>query len=308
MLFAAASGTTLTAQEPTEEPKPAAKTEEAKSDDVPMREVEGERVQRQDDRRGQRQDDRRVRRLTRPRSTVAPSDARGRFGIGFGYGRFRINARELGGRDSADAALFRLDGEFWLNRHVGFGLMGEMFATDDELFEGQQVESGVGLRRADAEVNGTDLTAFVAFDPIGGDRVRFPLQVGPWVSSTFLDYDSARIDYTFSTAGIRVGARPELTLVDTDRADVVLFGGASYAIAFASVYEDLIGDNSTYDSEAQQFQAEGGIRVDLRHVSLGLQYVLNDVGVNLSDFEDGRRVPDVDFHTHMFFFTVAGRF
>jgi hypothetical protein len=255
-----------------------------------------------------RQDQRRSRRLTRARSMPVDDRPRARVGAGFGYGRLHINASELGRRDEEDASVLRLDGEFWLDPHLGFGFTAELVATDDDLFQGQQVESGVGLRPADAELHGHDISAYFAWDPLGGERFRLPLEIGPWISSTFLDYDRANIDYTFTNVGLRVGATPELKIVDTRSADVSLFAGASYSIGFTDVYEDLIGNNEDYDSEAQQFRAEAGLRVDLRAVTLGLHYVYSDTGINLSDPEFGRRIPEIDFYTNMFFFTVGARF
>ncbi|MEZ5964921.1 MAG: hypothetical protein R3F56_13860 [Planctomycetota bacterium] len=291
----AAGAQPLTAQEPQPEAPPEQEV------DVPVIEVEAAPDQMP-------QDDSRVRRLTRRRSPVADGERRSRFGGGFGYGRFRINARELGGRDTEDAAVFRLDGEFWVNRHIGFGLMSELVSTGDDLFEGQQVESGVGLRAADAQITSSDFAAFFAWDPIGADRVRLPLQIGPWFAGSTFDYDTARIDYTFATAGFRVAARPEFKLVDGDKVDFTAFAGASYSLGFTSIYEDLVGPNETYESDAWQFRAEGGLRLDLRRVSLGLQYVFSDMNIDRSDPEGGRRVPEIDFDTHMFFFTIAGRF
>lgn len=249
-----------------------------------------------------------TRRLTRARSPRSSTEPFARVGGGLGYGRFHINARELGGHDDQDAGVFRLDADIWINPHIGFGLTGELVGVGEDLFEGQQVESGVGLRPADAELSSHDFAPYFQWDPIARPRFRLPLQIGPWFQGVFLDYERANIDYTFSTFGLRVGARPELALVETEKVDVVLFGGATYGIGFTEAYEDLIGENERYDTDAKQFRAEGGVRVDLRHVSLGLHYVFSDTSIDISDVENGRRVPEVDFYTNMFFFTVAGRF
>lgn len=297
-LIVLALGTPLSAQEP--EPVVLPAEHEV---DVPVVELDDVTDEADD-----RPQDRRTRRLTRPRRVIRDDEPRARVGLGLGYGRFEINARDLGGVDVEDAAVFRLDAEFWATRHLGFGVTAELVSTGDDLFEGQQVESGAGLRPADAQIGSSDLSAYFAWDPFGGDRFRMPLAIGPWFSSTVIDYDRARIDYTFSTLGVRAGVRPEVTLVDADRVSVVAFAGASYSIGFAGIYEDLIGNNETYDSEAQQFRAEGGVRVDLRHVSLGFHYVFSDMGINLSQAENGRRVPELDFDTNMYFFTIAGRF
>ena len=258
-------------------------------------------------------DDRRTRRLTHERRTrrddgEVGGDRLSRIGAGLGYGRFSIDARGLGQRDHDDAVVFRLDAEFWVNRHIGFGLNSELVGTGDNLFAGQQVESGVGPRAADAQVTANDLGLFFAWDPLGGNRFRLPLLIGPWLSGTTIDYDRARIDYEFFTAGIRVAVRPEWKLIDREKVDLVAFAGASYAIGFTTINEDLIGSDETYDSESQQFRAEGGLRVDLRGVSLGLHYVYSNTGINLSDIENGRRVPEIDYDVNMFFFTVGGRF
>lgn len=255
------------------------------------------------------QDGRRARRLTRPRSAPAGDDELpSRLGGGFGYGRFHVNSRTLGGIDTDDAAVFRIDGDFWVSRHIGFGLTSELVSTGDELFSGQQVESGVGLRPADAQITSTDFAAYFAWDPVGSRRFRLPLQIGPWFSGTVFDFHRARIDYAFSTAGVRVGVRPEVKLIDSSKTDLVLFGGATYSIGYTSVYEDLVGPNETYDSDSRQFRAEGGLRVDLRRVSLGFHYVFSDMNIDRSSIENGRRVPEIDFTTNMFFFTIAGRF
>lgn len=257
--------------------------------------------------------DRRTRRLTRERRTRRDDgdlgdDRLSRISAGLGYGRFAINARELGQRDHDDAVVLHFDAEFWLNRHVGFGLNSELVGTGDDMFAGQQVESGIGPRAADAQITASDLALYFAWDPLGGNRFRLPLLIGPWFSGTSIDYDRARIDYEFFTAGIRFAVRPEWKLLDRQKVDLVAFAGASYAIGFTTINEDLIGSDETYDSESQQFRAEGGLRVDLRGVSLGLQYVYSNTGINLSDVENGRRVPEIDYDVNMFFFTVGGRF
>jgi hypothetical protein len=254
--------------------------------------------------------ERRTRRLTRERGIrrERSGEPRNRFGGGFGYGRFEINASELGTRDAEDAGVVRLEGEFWPLRHIGFGVTAEMVSTGDDLFEGQQIDSGNGLRPADAEISAHDVSVFFAWDPVAGDRFRLPFQVGPWFNSAFFDYDRARVEYRIGTAGIRFGARPELKLADGDDVDLTVVAGTSYAIGFTSIDEERIGPDETFDSESQQFRAEGGLRLDLRSISLGLHYVYSDNGINLSDVENGRRLPEIDYDTNMFFFTIAGRF
>ncbi len=276
--------------------------------DVPVTPIETIEVQDETTTEG-----RRARRLTRDRRARANgsgerSEPRARIGGGIGFGETSIDAGELGQHDHEDAIVLRLDVEFWVNPYIGFGLTSEVVGTGDDLFEGQQIESGAGPRPADAQLSAHDLAFFFAWDPFGGDHFRFPLHIGPWFAGTNLDYDRARIDYNIATVGIRAAAKPEWKLLDREKVDLVAFAGASYAIGFTSIHEDLIGRNETYDSESQQFRAEGGLRVDLRRVSLGLHYVYSDTGVNLSDIENGRRLPEIDYHTHMFFFTVGGRF
>ncbi|HLU38095.1 MAG TPA: hypothetical protein VK081_01845, partial [Planctomycetota bacterium] len=124
----------------------------------------------------------------------------------------------------------------------------------------------------------------------------------------FLDYDRARVDYRVSTAGVRIGTRPEFAVVHTDDTDLRLFAGVTYSIGFTRIDEDLIGSDETYDTEQQQFRVEAGLRLDLRRVTLGLHYVYSDNGINLSDPEHGRRLPEIDYDTNMVFFTIGGRF
>jgi hypothetical protein len=252
---------------------------------------------------------RRARRLTRPRrARDDDGPTRARVGGGIGYGDFHINASELGQHDDEDAIVLRLDVDFWINRHIGFGVNSELVGTGDDLFAGQQVESGVGPRAADAQVSAHDLAFYFQWDPFAGDGFRLPLQVGPWFAGTTLDYDEARIDYQIVTAGVRVGARPEWKMLDRDKVDLVAFAGASYAVGFTSIDEDRIGSDETFDSASQQFRAEAGVRVDLRRMYVGFHFVHSDTGINLSDVEAGRRLPEIDFYTNMFFVTVGGRF
>lgn len=226
----------------------------------------------------------------------------------FGYGKFHINARELGGRDRDDAAVFRIDLGLDLNKHIGFTLTSELVGTDDDVFAGRTIESGVGPRDAEASVGLRDLGIQFAWNPLTSDDFRLPIQVGPWISGGMIDYDRAGVQYDWTTLGIRAGVRPEWTIARGRSADLTVYGGASYSIGYTAIHEDLIGRNETYDSEAQQFRAEGGVRVGLGGFVIGLGYVLSDNGINLSDEESGRRLPEIDYNTQMFFLSLGGRF
>lgn len=250
-----------------------------------------------------------VRRLTRRSTSNTESrDPRFRFEIGFGYGRQSVGAGTLGRRDEQDAAVMHWGLEFWANRNIGFGLRSEAADTVGDLFEGQTVSDGQALRPADADLSVRDFAAYFAWNPTSSDRVRVPLQIGPTFLSARLDYDRANIDYDWSGAGVRVGVRPEFTVVDGTNADFVIYTGASYGIGFASVHEDLVGPNETYDTEFQNLRAEAGVRLEFKRFILGLSYVFSDTGFNLSDIERGRRVPDIDYDTHMYMLTFGGRF
>lgn len=250
-----------------------------------------------------------VRRLTRRSTSNTESrDPRFRFEIGFGYGRQSVGAGSLGRRDEQDAAVMHWGLEFWANRNIGFGLRSEAADTVGDLFEGQTVSDGQTQRPADADLSIRDFAAYFAWNPTSSDRVRVPFQIGPTFMSARLDYDRANIDYDWVGAGVRVGVRPEFTVVDGTNTDLVLYTGVSYGIGFASVHEDLVGPNETYDTEFQNVRAEAGIRVEFKRFIVGLSYVFSDTGFNLSDVERGRRVPDIDYDTHMYMLTFGGRF
>ena len=250
-----------------------------------------------------------VRRLTRRSTSNTESrEPRFRFEIGFGYGRQSVGAGSLGKRDEQDAAVMHWGLEFWANRNIGFGMRSEAADTVGDLFEGQTVSDGQTQRPADADLSIRDFAAYFAWNPTSSDRVRVPFQIGPTFTSARLDYDRANIDYDWAGAGVRVGVRPEFTVVDGTNTDLVIYTGASYGIGFASVHEDLVGPNETYDTEFQNLRAETGIRVEFKRFILGLSYVFSDTGFNLSDIERGRRVPDIDYDTHMYMLTFGGRF
>lgn len=242
------------------------------------------------------------------RERAGDSQTRFRAEGAVGYGKFHINARDLGGRDRDDAAVFRIDLGLDLSKHIGFTLTSELVGTDDDVFAGRTIESGVGLRDAEASVGLRDLGIQFAWNPLTSDDFRLPIQIGPWISGGMIDYDRAGVQYDWTTVGVRAGVRPEWTIVSGRKADLTVFGGASYSIGYTTIHEDLIGRNENYDSEAQQFRAEGGVRVGLGGFVIGLTYVLSDNGINLSDEESGRRLPEIDYNTHMFFLSLGGRF
>ncbi len=248
------------------------------------------------------------RRSRRVRRELRSDESGFRAEAGLGYGEFKINARELGGRDREDAAVLRIDLGFDINRHLAITLMSELVGTDDDVFAGRTIESGVGPRAADASVGLSDLDIAFAWNPLRSDDFRLPLRIGPWINGGAIDYERAGVQYDWTTVGLRIGVRPEWVLARGEKADLTVYGGASYAIGYTAFHEDLIGANETYDSEAQLFRAEGGVRVGLGGFVIGLAYVLSDGGVNLSDEENGRRLPELDFNTHMFFLTLGGRF
>lgn len=250
-----------------------------------------------------------VRRLTRRSTSNAESrEPRFRFEVGFGYGRQSVGAGSLGRRDEQDAAVMHWGLEFWANRNIGVGLRSEAADTVGDLFEGQTVSDGQTQRSADADLSVRDFAAYFAWNPTSSDRVRVPFQIGPTFMSARLDYDRANIEYDWAGAGVRVGVRPEFTVVDGANTDLVLYTGASYGVGFASVHEDRVGPNENYDTEFQNLRGEAGVRLEFKRFILGLSYVFSDTGFNLSDIERGRRVPDFDSDTHMYMLTFGGKF
>ena len=231
----------------------------------------------------------------------------GRGELAFGWASLDVDAGRLGrDRDEGSAAL-RFDLQAMPKRWLGGGLTFEVLGSAD-LFEGQTIDNGAALVPADATFSMIDLDAHVTLAPIANSRFALPIQLGPWIQSGTLDYDDANATYEFATIGLRVGVRPEWTIVRSHRTDITLFGGATFGVGTTLLDEDIVNREETYDSSATQFRAEGGIRCGLGSFTLGLSYAWSDTRIDDSDLENGRSLPDIDFDASMFLLTIGGRF
>lgn len=194
--------------------------------------------------------------------------------VGFGSVMARAEGTGLDDRTDAVFARGRIDAG------NGAALEVDWWRSDDELFRGQQIDDGLSVLPADAELDGVDVFPHVRLDGWRGEGFRVPLRIGVFSDWQQLHHEAASIEREWLAIGPRIVFEPTWTITGDEAGGLQLVGRGGGDLGPAWFRERLTigGDRDvTVRASAElgvalrgvtgALHAEIGYR--LRHVVLG---------------------------------------